>query len=91
MTGGEESVLLEEQAARYKAQTDALHNALADQQILGARVVELITRHGGSDEAHHLKWVIDQIAHTLLGDYGYAVWVDQLKAAGHKVDPGIAP
>lgn len=32
------------------------------------RAIELACRFGGTDEIHHLKWVLDQMVRELAGD-----------------------
>ena len=46
--------------------------------------------HGGTDEAHHKAWVIDQMVRALTGK-GYDAWVEERKAGGYDWDVGIAP
>ena len=59
------------------------------------RVLELIERHGGTDELHHKQWLIDQIARILTGDK-YNDWVSDMKSGedwpeSYGWDSGIAP
>lgn len=37
-------------------------------------ILELISRYGGIDGAHHKQWLLDQIVRILTGD-GYAAWI----------------
>lgn len=39
-----------------------------------AAALDLISRHGMTDGAHHKQWVLDQVARVLAGA-GYAGWV----------------
>lgn len=43
-----------------------------------ARALEIAFRSGGTEEAHHKAWVIDQMVRALTGD-GYAEWVRMRK------------
>ena len=57
--------------------------------------LDLVTRYGGTDGAHHLRWVLDQIVRTLAGD-GYAEWVRAFNDGEdgpdtYGWDEGIAP
>lgn len=57
--------------------------------------IEIATRYGQIDEAHHKAWVIDQMCRGLLGDV-YEGWVATMKASGddpdaYDYDHGIAP
>ncbi|EBC8304213.1 hypothetical protein LWJ10_003952 [Salmonella enterica] len=68
---------------------------MAEKQQRIERAIELASRFGGSDEVHHLRWVIDQMVRELAGERN-----DQVVAsacAGEdgadtwRWDTGIAP
>ncbi|HFS0369759.1 hypothetical protein N3Z97_02995 [Enterobacter hormaechei] len=41
---------------------------MTDEQQRIERAIELASRFGGSDEVHHLRWVIDQMVRELAGE-----------------------
>ncbi|EPZ3025628.1 hypothetical protein ACXMRQ_000431 [Shigella boydii] len=41
---------------------------MTDEQLRIERAIELASRFGGSDEVHHLRWVIDQMVRELAGE-----------------------
>lgn len=57
--------------------------------------LEIISRYGGIDGAHHKQWVLDQVARALTGN-GYATWVKGQTDGEdgpdtYEWDEGIAP
>ena len=57
--------------------------------------LETACRYGGTDEAHHKTWVIDQMVRALAGE-DYNLVVTEMKAGEggpetYKWDEGIAP
>ena len=55
--------------------------------------MEIISRYGGTDEMHHARWVIDQVARALLGEE-YGDWVKGMTTgvnADYTWEEGIAP
>jgi len=46
----------------YKMKT----NSSAEERI--QRAVDLAIRFGGTDEMHHMRWVVDQMVRALTGD-----------------------
>ena len=58
------------------------------ERIKGA--VEVATRFGGIDGAHHKAWVIDQMLKHLLGD-AYQQTIQEIREEGRDWDEGIAP
>ena len=51
-----------------------------------SRIMVLIDRYGGIDGAHHLRWLLSEIARTLLGD-DYPAWV-AARPLGSNGEPG---
>ncbi|EOF5934054.1 hypothetical protein ACK1D7_004006 [Salmonella enterica] len=41
---------------------------MTDEQQRIERAIELASRFGGSEEVHHLRWVIDQMVRELAGE-----------------------
>ncbi len=74
-----------------------LENArqLLDLQARIKAAMDIITKYGGIDGAHHKTWVIDQSARALLGDE-YQAWVAELRSGEdgpetYEYDEGINP
>jgi len=55
------------------------------------KALGILIRFGGISESHHQAWVIDQTMRALMGDDGYARWVQDCGADGYDVDVGVAP
>ena len=56
--------------------------------------LDLITRYGGIDGAHHKQWVLDQVVRVLAPDYGdwlaeYAIGEDGPHT--YQWDQGVPP
>jgi len=59
--------------------TNKLEDTVKRIQTQNKRVgdaVELITRYGGTDGAHHKQWLLDQTLRTLLTPRLYQEWRD---------------
>ncbi|EMW4817302.1 hypothetical protein AAE416_003296 [Escherichia coli] len=41
---------------------------MTDEQQRIERAIELASRFGGSEEVHHLRWMIDQLVRELAGE-----------------------
>lgn len=41
---------------------------MSEEQQRIDRAIELACRYGGTDEIHHLQWVVDQMVRELAGD-----------------------
>ena len=59
------------------------------------QALEIAARYGGSDEIHHLRWVIDQMVRSLAGE-SYDDFVAQCRAGENGPDTyawhvGITP
>jgi hypothetical protein len=57
--------------------------------------LDIAFNHGGTNEAHHLGWVKDQMVRALTGDE-YEQWVNERKSGkdgsdSYVWDEGIAP
>jgi len=79
-------VVVESQARAIIAELDCLRERKNNALLI-------IERFGGTDEMHHARWVIDQVARALLGD-GYSVWVKEMTTGeneGYDWQEGIAP
>lgn len=59
-------------------------------ELRGVLALEVIERFGSTDELHHLRWVVDQVARKLTGD-GYEKWADAWHEDDHEWDEGTAP
>jgi len=60
-----------------------------------AQALEIISRYGGIDGAHHKQWVLDQVVRCLTGG-AYDDWVRRQKAGedgpeSYEWGVGIAP
>jgi hypothetical protein len=70
--------------------SDALLEAVLD-------ALDLITKYGAHDGAHHKAWVLDQVVRILCGNtQAYTEWVREYEAGAdgpntYVWDPGIAP
>ena len=68
---------------------------MTEEQQRIERAIELACRYGGTDEMHHLQWVLDQMVRELAGErYGQIV-VDATAGENgpntYKWEVGIAP
>lgn len=63
---------MRKQGSKFKLITQSPDNLqcfpLPDEQQRIERAIELASRFGGSDEVHHLRWVIDQMVRELAGE-----------------------
>ncbi|CAI2794137.1 Uncharacterised protein [Serratia ficaria] len=69
--------------------------ALTEKQEGIERAIDLACRFGGSDEIHHLQWVIDQMVRELAGDHYTQVVADAIAGEDgpntYTWNVGIAP
>lgn len=56
---------------------------MSDDQQRIDRAIKLACRYGGTDELHHLQWVVDQMVRELAGDQ-----YDQIVAEATAGDEG---
>ena len=60
------------------------------------KAVDLISKYGGSDDAHHKQWILDQTLRILMGKVVYSKWL-KVYCSGedgpdtYEWDKGIAP
>jgi hypothetical protein len=54
------------------------------------KALEMASRYGQIDGAHHKTWVIDQMVRALLDDR-YHAWVNEYETDDYLWDTGIAP
>lgn len=52
--------------------------------------VEVISRYGMFDGAHHKQWVLDQAVRAMLGEEGYEQWVKEMNTDSEDYD-GLDP
>lgn len=64
---------------------------LTDEQKQINAAIEVITRYGGTDGAHHKQWVLDQALRALMGAETYQRWIEEQEREGYEWDEGIAP
>ncbi len=68
---------------------------MSEEQERIERAIELACRFGGTDENHHLHWVIDQMVRELAGDRYTQVVADATAGRDgpntYTWDVGIAP
>ena len=62
---------------------------MTEEQKRIERAIELACRYGGTDEMHHLQWVVDQMVRELAGER-YAQIVEDGPDT-YKWSVGIAP
>lgn len=59
------------------------------------RAIELACRYGGTDEMHHLQWVVDQMVRELAGERYAQIVADATSGEDgpdtYKWSVGIAP
>lgn len=68
---------------------------ITEEQLRIERAIQLACRYGGTDEMHHLQWVLDQIVRELAGER-YAQIVASVTTGEdgldtYKWEVGIAP
>ncbi|MEP8849289.1 hypothetical protein EXW94_26275 [Enterobacter sp. JMULE2] len=66
-----------------------------DQQQRIDRAISLACQWGGTDELHHLQWVVDQMVRELAGDRYDQIVADAIAGENgpntYKWNTGIAP
>lgn len=59
------------------------------------RAIQIVCRYGGTDEIHHLRWVLDQMVRELAGDLYTDVVANATNGEDgpntYKWEVGIAP
>ena len=80
--------LVREELASATRRAEAAERTLSD-------ILDLVHRYGGTNESHHLRWVVDQVARLAAGDR-YAEWVRRQRAGEdgpdtYTWDEGIPP
>ncbi|MFA4971562.1 MAG: hypothetical protein WC683_03035 [bacterium] len=66
--------------------TETLRLTAEKARAMCRTAVDIPSRYGMIEGAHHKQWVIDQMLRKMLGEAGYATWV-----AGMNADPDFAP
>ncbi|MDR5020216.1 hypothetical protein RF657_17750 [Yersinia rochesterensis] len=68
---------------------------MTEEQQRIERAIELACRYGGTDEIHHLQWVLDQMVRELAGERYVQIVVDATAGENgpntYKWEVGIAP
>lgn len=68
---------------------------MTEEQQRIERAIELACRYGGTDEMHHLQWVLDQMVRELAGERYVQIVVDATAGENgpntYKWEVGIAP
>jgi len=57
---------------------------------INERCAYLILKYGDEDDAHHLRWLLDQVLRRLAG-IAYPWLIEQYEQCGAEWDTGIAP
>lgn len=52
--------------------------------------MDVIDQYGGTDESHHLRWVLDQVVQELIPS-SYESWVQARNNDGYDWDVGVPP
>lgn len=68
---------------------------MTEEQQRIERAIELACRYGGTDEIHHLQWVLDQMVRELAGERYVQIVADAIAgedgASTYRWNIGIAP
>ncbi|HCJ6323673.1 TPA: hypothetical protein U2L50_004679 [Citrobacter farmeri] len=68
---------------------------MTEEQQRIERAIELACRYGGTDEIHHLQWVLDQMVRELAGERYVQIVADAIGGedgtSTYRWNVGIAP